>query len=102
MPNWVLAGKSEEIPEGEARVVQAGGVEIAIFRVDGALHALSNECAHQGGPLGEGSLDGAVVTCPWHFWSYDVTTGRNTTSADIGVRKYPVELRGDEIFVDLA
>jgi nitrite reductase (NADH) small subunit len=102
MANWVPAGRTEDIGEGEGRVVAAGGVEIALFRIDGAFHAIENACAHQGGPLGEGMLDGTTVTCPWHFWSYDVRSGRNTTSAEIGVKKFPVEVRGEEIYVDIS
>ncbi len=53
------------------------------------------------GPLGEGELEGNVVTCPWHGWQYDVTTGKVVMSPSLGVDTYPVEVRGDEIFVDV-
>lgn len=66
----------EDIPEGNGIVVQSKeGVEIALFKVDGKVFALENSCPHMGGPLGEGDLEGCVVTCPWHGWQFDVTTG---------------------------
>src|SRR2546427_7356751 len=49
----------------------------SLFNVDGTYYAINNSCAHRGGPLGEGELDGRVVTCPWHAWRWDVTTGAN-------------------------
>jgi len=55
---------------------------------------------HRGGPLGEGDLKGQIVTCPWHGWQYDVTTGKLATNPAVGVENYPVEVRGDDIFVD--
>ncbi len=47
-------------------------------------------------------MSGSVVTCPWHHWSFEVTTGKSTMSAEVGVKSYPVEVRGEEIFVDIA
>jgi nitrite reductase/ring-hydroxylating ferredoxin subunit len=54
----------------------AGDLEVAVFNVDGKFYVLKNECPHAGGPLGEGFLDGPVVTCPWHGWQFDVTSGQ--------------------------
>ena len=102
MANWILAGRISELPEGGRRVVDGGAIKVALFNVGGAYHALDNTCAHRGGPLGEGDLSGKVVTCPWHHWSFDVTTGRSTMSAELGVRSFPVEVRGEEIYVDIA
>jgi nitrite reductase/ring-hydroxylating ferredoxin subunit len=82
--------------------VDGGAIKVALFNVGGAYHALDNTCAHRGGPLGEGDLSGKAVTCPWHHWSFDVTTGRSTMSPGLGVRSFPVEVRGEEIYVDIA
>ena len=54
-----------------------------------------------GGPLGEGTLDGNRVTCPWHGWQYDVTTGKVVTNPSVCADTYAVEIRGTEIFVDV-
>ncbi|MBI2461390.1 MAG: Rieske 2Fe-2S domain-containing protein, partial [Candidatus Rokubacteria bacterium] len=69
-----------DLAPGQGRVVEVEGKAIALFNVDGAFYAIDNTCLHRGGPLGEGELDGAVVTCPWHGWCYDVTTGANTAN----------------------
>ena len=56
-------------PEGVCR----RGRVIALFNVDGTFYALDGVCPHQGGPLGQGTLEGCIVTCPWHGWQFDVT-----------------------------
>ena len=56
-------------------------------------------CAHQGGPLGEGELEGTVVTCPWHEWRYDVRTGINTDDATCKVASHPVKIVGEDVLV---
>lgn len=101
MANWVRLGNASEIPAGGCRVFEAGDCTVAVFKVEGSLHAIDNTCLHRGGPLGEGTLEGKIVTCPWHHWQYDVTTGKTTMSSDMGVRKYPLEVRGDDVFVEL-
>jgi nitrite reductase/ring-hydroxylating ferredoxin subunit len=51
--------------------------------------------------LGQGELKGSVVTCPWHGWQYDVTTGKLVTNPAVACETYAVEVRGDDIFVDV-
>ncbi|MBZ5693913.1 MAG: Rieske 2Fe-2S domain-containing protein [Acidobacteriia bacterium] len=97
---FVRAAKKDDIPPGKIYEFQVGGKAIAIANVSGKLHAINSICAHQGGPLGEGELEGQIVTCPWHAWQYDVTTGKVVQSPTLGVECYPVEIRGDDIFVD--
>jgi nitrite reductase/ring-hydroxylating ferredoxin subunit len=92
----------EDIPPGRARVVEAGGRTLAIFNVDGRFYALDNACAHRGGPLGEGELEGAVVTCPWHAWRWDVTTGANTNNPRLKVACVAVTVENGDVLVDLA
>jgi nitrite reductase/ring-hydroxylating ferredoxin subunit len=72
---------------------------IAVFNVDGTFYAIDNECPHSGGPLGEGSLKGAMVSCPWHLWRYDVTSGACLTNPFGHVRSYPTQVSGDEVWV---
>ena len=67
----------------------------------GEFHAIDNTCLHRGGPLGDGPLEGKIVTCPWHGWQYDVTTGKILQNPSVGVACYAVEVRGAEVFVDL-
>lgn len=102
MPNWIRLGPSMEIEEGRCKVYNAAEGGIAVFRIEGVYHAIANTCVHMGGPLSEGDLAGHVVTCPWHHWSYDVRTGKTTMSEAVGVKSFPVELRGEDVFVDIA
>jgi nitrite reductase/ring-hydroxylating ferredoxin subunit len=90
-----------ELGEGQARVVDVEGRTLALFNVGGAFYALDNACAHRGGPLGEGDLEGRLVVCPWHAWRWDVTTGRNANNPAVAMACYPVRVTGEGIFVEL-
>ena len=92
--------KTAEIAPGTVHEVQAGGKPVAVANVGGKFYAISGTCLHRGGPLGQGSLDGNVLMCPWHGWQFDVTTGKVSGNATVGVDCYPLEVRGDELFVD--
>jgi nitrite reductase/ring-hydroxylating ferredoxin subunit len=98
---FVRVAAVTDIPVGSIRDVNIGGKEIALANVDGRFHAINNTCLHRGGPLGQGMLESRVVTCPWHGWQFDVTTGRAVQNNSVGVDCYPVEVRGADIFVDL-
>ena len=91
----------EDVPVGEGRVVEAQGKVLALFNVDGAYYAIDNTCVHRGGPLGEGDLEGRVVTCPWHAWRWDVTTGANVNNPAVKVACFPVTVAGGDVFVEV-
>ncbi len=97
---FIRAAKTAEIPSGTIREFQVDGKAIALANVGGKFYAISNTCLHRGGPLGQGVIDGGVVTCPWHGWQYDVTTGKVAQNPAVGVDSYPVDVRGEDIFVD--
>ncbi len=99
---FVLAAKLTDVPSGTIREVQVEGKAVALANVDGQFHAIDGVCIHRGGPLGDGVLEGAVVTCPWHGWQYDVRTGRVGQNPGAGVNCFPVEVRGEEIFVNVS
>jgi 3-phenylpropionate/trans-cinnamate dioxygenase ferredoxin component len=90
-----------EIPEGTGKVVEAGGRQIALFNAEGKFYAIENTCKHRGGPLGEGELYGTEVTCPWHGWSYDITTGANLDDPNIKVGCFAVKVEGDDVLVEV-
>jgi nitrite reductase/ring-hydroxylating ferredoxin subunit len=90
-----------DVDEGQAQVVEAGGRTLALFNVDGTFYALDNACAHRGGPLGEGDLEGRIVICPWHAWRWDVTTGANANNPAVKMTCYPVRVDGGSVFVQL-
>lgn len=98
---FIKVAKASEIPPGRGKVVEAGGKTIAVFNCDGAFYAIENTCKHRGGPLGEGSLSGTSVTCPWHGWEYDVTSGVCGMDPSIKVQKFDVKTEGDDILVSI-
>jgi nitrite reductase/ring-hydroxylating ferredoxin subunit len=93
--------KVSDLPAGTIKTVQVGGKALAVANVGGAIYAISNTCLHRGGPLGEGQLAGNAVTCPWHGWQFDVTTGKAVQNPNAGVGCYPTEVRGEEVYVDV-
>lgn len=98
---FVRAAAMADLPAGTIRDYSIAGKDVALANVGGKIHAISNTCLHRGGPLGQGMLENAVVTCPWHAWQFDVTTGKAVQNASVGVDCYPVEIRGEEVFVDI-
>lgn len=99
MADFVKVLSTAELGEGQGKAVQAGGKAIALFNVGGTVYALDNTCLHRGGPLGEGMLEGNVITCPWHMWEYDVRTGEKVGAPSIEVATYPVQVEGNDIKV---
>ncbi|MHC4973337.1 MAG: Rieske (2Fe-2S) protein [Planctomycetota bacterium] len=76
MAEYRAVCRAEEVAPGTGRLVEIDGKAIALFNVDGTFHAMEDTCLHAGGPLHEGALEGPIVTCPWHHWKFDVTSGR--------------------------
>lgn len=101
MPRYVKVTKVNEMPPGTAREFQADGKMIALFNVEGKYFAVDNTCLHRGGPLGQGALEGEVVTCPWHGWQFNVATGEAVFNEQIKVQTYDVKVEGEDITVGL-
>jgi pyruvate oxidase len=102
---WYKVAEVGELKDGEVRAAQAGTQSLALTCYQGQIAALDNACPHQGGPLGEGSIecndgsDDCWLRCPWHGWDFHPLTGRSPGSHDDGVPTYPVEQRDDGIYV---
>src|SRR5271155_1956116 len=94
------AAKTAEVPAGTVHEIQVAGKAVAISNVDGKFYAINNTCLHRGGPLGQGKLEGKIVTCPWHGWQYDVTTGKLAANPAVGVGCFPIEVRGEDLWVE--
>lgn len=101
MAKKIKVAQVSDLAPGEGKVVQADGENIALFNVEGRFYAIHNTCLHRGGPLGEGELDDTVVTCPWHGWQYDVTTGANVRNPAVQVAGFSVKVEGSDIVVEL-
>jgi 3-phenylpropionate/trans-cinnamate dioxygenase ferredoxin component len=99
MAEFVKVADLSDLGPGTCKAVEAAGKTIALFNVEGTVYALDNTCLHQGGPLGEGMLEGEVVTCPWHMWEYNVRTGEKVENPELKVATYEVRVEGNEIQV---
>ena len=94
-------GALDDIPAQGARVVKTAYGCVAIFRTaTDEVFALDDRCPHKGGPLSEGIVHGAQVTCPLHNWAFDMATGE-AQGADVGrVATYPVRIEAGRILLD--
>jgi 3-phenylpropionate/trans-cinnamate dioxygenase ferredoxin component len=101
MAQYYKVAKLSEVVEGSAKAVEVAGKTIALFNVEGKIYALDNTCLHHGGPLGEGFVEGDVVTCPWHGWQYKIVSGEFVGNPSFKVAAYPVQVEDGEIRVEL-
>lgn len=81
--------------------VTVDGVDLLLCNVGGAVSAFDDRCPHLANPLAKGNLDGSVLTCAAHEWSFDAHTGDGVNPAAARLRRYPVRLDGDAVLVDL-
>ncbi len=106
--DWYRVADLDELPAGRVKTVVAGTHSMALTYIDGDYTAMDNRCPHQGGPLGEGSIeigtDGQCwLRCPWHGWDFDPRTGLSPGGhEDSGQQLYPVEVREDGVYIGLA
>ncbi len=98
---WIVVGPPRIIPDKRARIVSApGGERIAVFRDGNQVGAVSNLCAHQNGPLGEGRIIDGCITCPWHGYQYRLVDGCAPPPFTERLATYRVRLRDGVIEVD--
>ena len=91
----------KDLPEGRVKTVTAAHKGICLTHFKGAFSALDNKCPHQGGPLGEGSIENGMLRCPWHGWDFDPCSGKPPGGYDDGIPTYAVKEEGDAIYVGL-
>ena len=96
---FVTVARVEDVPPGTVKHLRAGDEDIALAHVGDHYYATQGHCLHLQGPLGEGRIDGSVLTCPWHGWQYDVRTGLNEFDHAIQLRTYEVRVEDGEIQV---
>ena len=101
MAHWIEIAKTTDIASGTGKEFTVENRIVALFHVDGQFHAIDGICAHAGGPVGDGAVTGCLVTCPWHGWQYDVTTGAMCLNDQIRLESFPVKVEGDAIMVEL-
>jgi nitrite reductase/ring-hydroxylating ferredoxin subunit len=116
MGNYVKAGNVNEFKEGSKKKVSVEGKEILLVRVDGNYYAIGNRCAHMGGDLSAGTLEGIIITCPRHGSQFDIRNGENIRwlkgsgfAAAVGkalksprsLPVYKVKVEGDTISIEV-
>ena len=90
-------GRTAEIPEGERKIVHVGNMTVGIFHHKANWYAVRNLCLHRGGPVATGALDGDTITCPWHGFQYNITTGQLLVDPSAKLDTFQVVVEGDEV-----
>ncbi len=104
---WIRVAAVDELPEGRVKSVTPGNRSVCLSHFDGQWAAMDNRCPHQGGPLGEGSIERGVdgqcwIRCPWHGWDFDPLTGKPPGGhEDSGQTMYPIEIRDGAVYVGM-
>jgi len=106
---FLKVATEDEIPQGEMKAVEAGGMEILIISYNDGYYAINRRCTHKSGDLYEGKLEGKIIKCPIHGAEFDVTTGKSISGPRIGMLKlktkdipvYKVKVEGNSIMVNV-
>lgn len=100
MDGWIDIGTVDAIPRRGARCVNTPTGKIAVFRTqEDQIFAIENRCPHKAGPLAEGIVHGASVTCPLHNWVFDLATGQALGPDEGQVKTFPTEVVDGRIFM---
>jgi len=97
----VTVAKVSGIPEGGSVVVTVREKDIAIFRINGAFHAVDDMCPHMGASLSGGFVEDGCVTCPWHYWRFRLADGAWADNPKVKIGSYRVHVAGDEVQLEL-
>ncbi len=97
---WKQLCNLQDLNDGAGREFEIEGLVVAVFRNGNEVNAVDGMCAHQGGPLAQGDVDSKCVTCPWHGWQYDITTGVNLLTGKKMIDCFPVEVREQVVWID--
>jgi 3-phenylpropionate/trans-cinnamate dioxygenase ferredoxin subunit len=94
MSDWTHVAPLADFPPGSRRVVGVDGVQVAVFNLDGEIHAIEDVCSHDGGELASGELEGVEIVCPRHGARFDIRTGAVTAPpAYDGVAVLPTRIK---------
>ncbi len=101
---YVVICKASDIAPGDSKMLMADGgpwrrKPMAVFNDNGTFYATNYVCPHMGGPLGDGTVEDGVVTCPWHAWTFDARTGEGLRASGHDITVYETTVEGDEVRV---
>jgi glycine betaine catabolism B len=98
----VKVAQTIDIPKGKMMHVEVDGNEILIANVEGKFYAVGDRCPHLNAKLSDGKLTKTIVTCPRHFSSFDVTTGKIISGpANLYLQVYEVKVEGNNLLIDI-
>ena len=100
MSELIKVAQADQLPVGARKLCNIEDRRIAIFNLGGTLYAIDNHCTHRDGPVGAGELKEGMITCPWHGWRFNVTTG-HCLEGGANLRCYPVHVEGSDVLVDV-
>ena len=99
---WVAVAGADELEDGQARAFAADGERVALARVGGEIYAVRDECSHDDGPLGDGTLEGCAIQCPRHGARFDVRTGAVLSMPAIApIDSFQVRIEDGQVLVGL-
>jgi nitrite reductase/ring-hydroxylating ferredoxin subunit len=102
MSKIIKVATTGDLSPGTGKVIEVDGYKIALFNVEGNFYAIDNACTHKGGSLGDGELNGHIVTCPLHSSNFNVKTGEVVRPpARTGVKSFKVKVEDNDVFVEL-
>jgi nitrite reductase/ring-hydroxylating ferredoxin subunit len=103
MAEFKTVAKASDVPPGTLKHIEVeDGTQVCLANINGQIYAIGGECTHMGGPLGEGELDGTVITCPWHGGQFEATTGEVLSPpAEEDEPRYEVRVEGEDVQVAL-
>src|SRR5438045_110498 len=100
MPEFRTICRLSDLAEGLGRTFYLGETAVAVFLVNGQVHAIDDVCPHMGASLG-GFVENGCVTCPWHFWRFRLADGAWADNPRLGVAHYPVRVHGADVQIQL-
>jgi len=102
MGRWFDVGAADELPPGSRRVVDADGLQVAVFNLNGEFHAIEDVCTHDGGDLASGNLDGDTIACPRHGAKFCIRTGAVLSPpAYEDVNTFPVRVADGRVEIEI-
>ena len=91
----------DQLPPGSVTEVMLGDRAYAVMNVSGDIVCFNGTCPHAGGPLGQGTLQGEMLVCPWHGWEFNGKTGVNDSDEDVVLEPFPVKVESGEILIEV-
>lgn len=102
MEDYQTVCRVSELAESIGRTVYVKDTPIALFRIDGTIHAIDDTCPHMGASLASGFVENGMVTCPWHFWRFRIADGKWADNPRLGIHCYAVRVVGEEVQVQVS